>query len=834
MEITKQIIFSKKGKIVDAASLKIVVDNKALIIILKSFIVAGFLSLLAIISGFYFETGINSLNFIFRIVLCLALFSLPILIFIKNYFREIEDKILISLDSEAFNIYEISDLELVAKIGRLGSDPESLAGFIQSVIKSKRANFVFGEMGISSSQVETLLAPFKETANENIIEKVFSEAISFALDQRELRLTCADILYGIVTNSQTKDTVLRELEINDNDFANIVAWSNLLFDKFDYPKTLQDRMKASGAGMAQSWASGYTLDLDRYSSDITTSGSFNGLSVNGREDVICQIENALTKEQKDNCILVGESGVGKKSIVYGLAEKLYWGKTLSELRYRRVVSLDVPALLAGTKDAGEISVRMLSVLKEAAVAGNIILFIDGIEKLFIGNVGKVGTANVEDVILPYLQSSSIKIIGTTTKDNYQTYITPKSQISTNFEKIDIAPMDQNQTLKILQDLSMYYSGKYKLKISYNALKEVYVLAEKFINDKEFPGKAVDMLSSVCSAARNSGNTLLDKNTIDLIEGKNLNIPIASAQDQEKETLLNLEEKLHQRVIGQLEAVEAVSDALRRARTNVTNSKRPIGTFLFLGPTGVGKTELSKALAWSYFKNEDALVRMDMNEYQSASSVDRFIGKKVPETNELEGGEFVKKVREKPFSVVLLDELEKAYPDILNLFLQMLDEGYITDGMGRKVNLTNSIIIATSNAGANLIREGVSQGNDLSLLKTELLDYLQTENIYRPEFLNRFDGVIIFKPLTKEEVLQITKLVFASLTNNLKEQGYIIEIDDDAIQYLINAGYKPESGAREIRRVMQDKVESFLAKLILANKINKGEIYKITLSDLTDN
>ncbi|MDD5693048.1 MAG: ATP-dependent Clp protease ATP-binding subunit [Patescibacteria group bacterium] len=832
MAITKPIVFTKNSKNINAASLKNIVDKKLFIFLLEVFIIAGFLSAIAIISSFYIDTGISSLNFFFRVILFIGLFSLPILFFIKKYFREIEDKILLSPEAESFNIYEISDLELVAKLGKLDSSPNSLNNFFQSIIRSKRVGFVLKEMRINSDQIQMLLSSITQISDADILEKVFSEAIDLALNQKEPRLTSANIFYGLVKVSVSKDEILRELELNDGDFANIVVWSNLLFDKFDYPKTIQEKMKASSAGMAQGWASGYTLNLDKYSSDITSSGSFSDLSVAGREDTLYQIENALTKEQKDNCILVGESGVGKKSIVYGLAEKLYWGKTLSELRYRRVVSLDVPALLAGAKDSSEISVRMLSILKEASVAGNIILFIDGIEKLFIGNTGKVGTANVEDVILPYLQGSKIKVIGTTTKENYQTYITPKSQISANFEKIDIAPMDQNQTMKILQDLSLYYSNKYKLEISYNALKEVYSLAEKFISEKEFPGKAVDMLSSICSAARNSGSKVLDKNTIDLIEGKSLNIPIASAQDQEKEVLLNLEEKLHQRVIGQLEAVKAVSDALRRARTNVTNNKRPIGTFLFLGPTGVGKTELSKALAWSYFDNEDALVRMDMNEYQSVSSIDRFIGKKVPETNELEGGEFVKKVREKPFSVVLLDELEKAHPDILNLFLQMLDEGYITDGMGKKVNMTNSIIIATSNAGANLIREGVGQGKDLNLLKTELLDYLQSENIYRPEFLNRFDGVIIFRPLTKEELLQITKLMFVSLTNNLKERGYSIEIDDEAINYLIEAGYKPESGAREIRRVMQDRVESFLAKLILANKINKGETYKITLSDLT--
>lgn len=310
-----------------------------------------------------------------------------------------------------------------------------------------------------------------------------------------------------------------------------------------------------------------------------------------------------------------------------------------------------------------------------------------------------------------------------------------------------------------------------------------------------------------------------------------NAPLQSVAEEEKSTLINLEEKLHQRMVGQEEAVRAVSDALRRARTRVGSSKKPIGSFLFLGPTGVGKTELSKTLAWAYFGDERSMVRMDMNEFQSLQGVDRFIGRKVSGTDQLEGGEFVKKVREKPFSVVLLDEIEKAHPDILNLFLQMLDEGYITDGMGEKVILSNAIIIATSNAGANLIREGVAAARPLSDLKNELLEYLQKENLFRPEFLNRFDGVILFKPLTQEELKQVAHLMFEQTISKMREEGYQIDIEEAALDYLVSVGYKPEYGAREMRRVFQDKIESYLAKKILDNKITKGEPFQIALADI---
>jgi len=831
MAVNNQIVFVKEKRIANAAFIKSVVDKKVILVFLRVLVFSALFSAAVLFISPIVSIDLSLFGIILRFLVFLGLLALPIFIFIKSYFREIEEKINLDPSLEAINVYQVADLELVNILGKIENSQNNLDKFLLLVASSKRARFVLSEINAGTDQLQKVFGSLRKAEATKTSEEIFRAAIENALIEEEGKITCADVLLGLVMVSQAKDTFLRELEISENDLRNVIAWSNLLLDKFDYPKRLKDKLLASGAGIAQNWASGYTVNLNQFGSDLSSARSFENISVYGREDYLTQIESALTNDQKDNCILVGESGVGKNSLVFGLAERIYWGKTLPELRFKRVVYLDLSALLSGVSNGGQVSFRMMSVLKEAVMAGNIILLIDGIEKLFIGNSEKVGTVDVEEIILPFLQNSKIKIVGITTKEGYQTYIAPKAQVSANFEKIEVPPMDESQTIRVLEDLSLYYTGKYNLKITYNALKEVYSLADKFISNKEFPGKAVDMLNSICSAAKNSGQKILDKNAIDLIESKSLHVPIASAGTQEKKTLLNLESKLHQRVIGQEEAVQAVSDSLRRARTKIDNNKRPIGTFLFLGPTGVGKTELSKALAWSYFGDENTLVRMDMNEYQSISSIDRFIGKKVLQSDQLEGGEFVKKVREKPFSVVLLDELEKAHPDILNLFLQMLDEGYIIDGMGQRVNLTNSIIIATSNAGANLIREGVSQNVDLNSLKDELLDYLQKENIYRPEFLNRFDGVIIFKPLTKEELLQITKLMFANLISNLKVQGYLIEIDDETTRYLIDLGYKPESGAREIRRVLQDRVENRLAKMILENKISKGEVYKITVNDL---
>ena len=470
------------------------------------------------------------------------------------------------------------------------------------------------------------------------------------------------------------------------------------------------------------------------------------------------------------------------------------------------------SLLSGVNDPGEAESRLLGVLNDAVRAGNVILFIDDIHVLFASGGDKIGTIDASEVIAPYLQSSELRIIGITSNNNYQTYIAPRAQIAGNMEKIEVPATDENQTIRILEDLSLYFSSKYGIQITYNALKEVYKLSERFTLEKAFPARAVDMLENVCTAAKNSsflsssrrrGSIVLDRHVTDKLAESTLNVPVQEAEGDEREKLLHLEEKLHSRVIGQNEAVKAVSQALQRARTQVTDTKRPIGTFLFLGPTGVGKTELTKALSWAYFGSEESMVRMDMNEFQDSASVGRFIGRKMPGSEQLEGGEFVKKVREKPFSVILLDELEKAHPDILNLFLQILDEGYCTDGMGNKISFQNSIIIATSNAGANLIREGVTAGKTSEGLKTELLNYLQSQGIYKPEFLNRFDGTIVFKPLTKEELLKIAGLIFQSSCESLKQKGYIIQIEQPALEKLVEWGYKPEFGARPMRRVFQE-------------------------------
>lgn len=826
-----QIQFSRNEQKIRAAKLSSFLNKKSVVLALRVFAYLGFIALTALVTEYFFLDLVAPISLTLRILLFVGLKSFVFLIFIRHYFREIEEDIKISEETASYNIFEVSDLETVKILAETDLNAPSLSDFYNRLLGTERVGFITSEMGMNDEFNQKMISGLPR--EQNLLPRILGYAIENAIKEKSPFVTSADVFYGFMRCSQALEQALMSVEIDESDLFSIVFWSNNLFNKILYPKTAVDKLHSKGAGLAEGWASGYTLFLDRFSYDITDPKQFGSFSSSGREKILAEIENVLSKDVKNNCILVGEAGSGKTSVVRGFAEKVYWGDTLPELAHKRVVCLDTASLLSGVTDAGEAEERLLGVLNDAVRAGNVILFIDDIHTLFAGGGNKVGTVDASEVVAPYLQSSQLKIIGVTSNNNYQTYIVPRSQISGNMEKIEVPPTDETQTIRILEDLSMYFSMKYKIRITYNALKEVYKLSERFTLEKGFPARAVDFLENVCTAAKNAKEKTLDRHAIDSLAESTLNIPIQEAEGDEKEKLLRLEEKLHSRVIGQDEAVKAVAQALQRARTQVTDTKRPIGTFLFLGPTGVGKTELTKALAWAYFGSEESMVRMDMNEFQDAESVSRFIGRKVPGSEDLEGGEFVKKVREKPFSVVLLDELEKAHPDILNLFLQILDEGYCTDGMGNKISFQNSIIIATSNAGANLIREGVQAGKPSEALKTELLSYLQSQGIYKPEFLNRFDGCIVFKPLTKEELLKIAGLIFQTSCESLKQKGYIIQAEQPVLEKLVTLGYQPEFGARPMRRVFQDRVESMLAKKILEGTLQKGVPFTVRLSDLDE-
>ena len=425
-----------------------------------------------------------------------------------------------------------------------------------------------------------------------------------------------------------------------------------------------------------------------------------------------------------------------------------------------------------------------------------------------------------------MASANFQLIGITDYAGFHQNIESQTGILKLFEKVEVEEPNIDKTILILQDIlrTIEKSYKNKITITYPAIKDAVNLSERYIPNIPFPGKAISLLEEATAYVAGQGEKFVLAKHVKDVLSKKLAMPIGEVKVEEKEKLLNLEKLLHERIIGQEEAVSVISEAMRRARAGVGAKKKPLGTFLFLGPTGVGKTETAKALSAIYFNSEEKIVRLDMSEFQEAHSLERIIG--------TEEGSFAVQIKENPYSVVLLDEIEKAHKNILNLFLQVLDEGYFSDMAGRKVSFLDTIIIATSNAGANLIQEAISKKFDLNQIKSGLLDYLFKSEIFKPEFLNRFDAVVIFHPLKEEEINKIAKLMLGKLNVNLKKnQNLEIEITDNLTNKLVQIGYDPVFGARAMRRVIQDKIEGAIARDIIEGKYKPGEVIKLNVDNL---
>ncbi len=573
-------------------------------------------------------------------------------------------------------------------------------------------------------------------------------------------------------------------------------------------------------GVGKYWAAGYTLSLDRFGMDLTKIfQEGRGVSIVERGEIMDGIKTILTRSDKNNVILVGDPGVGRTSLVYGFARKVCYGTVPPALAHRRVIQLDVGRLLAGVQNEGELQERLLGVLDDAVAAGNIILFIDDIHTFLSGC--KVGAVDASEVIIPYLTKSGLRFIGATTYKDWHTCIESNPTLAASFDRIEVKEPTLDETIRILEDVAPHFEKKNGIIVTYQAIKEVVRLSDRYITTKAFPAKAIDLLDEVCVLSAEKRSKYLTPEIVAEVVTKKTNIPVGEAKGTEKEKLLNLEEFLHKRIVDQEEGVKAVSNAMRRVRAGLKDRKKPVGTFLFLGPTGVGKTELSKSLAEAYFGREEAMIRLDMSEYQEVSSIGRIIGGDTDERAKA-GGVLTQRIKENPFTVILLDEIEKAHPDVLNLFLQVLDEGRLTDSAGRSCDFTHSIIIATSNAGADIIRNKVREGIDLGRIKNELLDTLISKGIFRPEFLNRFDGIIIFKPLTPEHLIQIASLMMNKVKSNLAEKGISLEVAPEALKRLAELGYDPVLGARPMQRVIQDKVENVLAAKILSDEVKRGD------------
>ncbi len=635
----------------------------------------------------------------------------------------------------------------------------------------------------------------------------------------------------------------------------------------------------------QSTSKSKTPTLDSLARDLTKAAREERLDpIVGREKEVRRLTQILSRRTKNNPVLVGEPGVGKTAIAEGFAQKIIAGEVPGNLMNKRLMALDMGSLVAGTKYRGEFEERMKKVIEEIYEDGEVILFVDELHTL-IGAGGAEGAIDASNILKPALARGELQTIGATTSDEYQKYIEKDAALERRFSSILVNSPTNEETIAILEGLKDRYEDHHHVTISDEAIAAAVNLSARYIQDRELPDKAIDLMDESASKVRldltdgpspykaemdKLNKLILEKEqaisnqnfevaakirqdeikqTIrikDLQEIKELEdrpvvnsddiadvlgqwtgIPVNKLQETESKRLMNLEQELHKRVIGQEEAVSAVARAVRRARSGIKDPNRPIGSFMFLGPTGVGKTELAKSLAEVMFGSEEDLIRIDMSEYMEKFTTSRLVGSPPGYVGYDEGGQLTEKIRKKPYSVVLLDEIEKAHPDVFNVLLQVLDDGQLTDGKGRRVDFKNTIIIMSSNLGATALRDEkevgfgagerkLDHGSMESKIREEMKKHL------RPEFLNRIDEAIVFHALGAEELREIVKLLTDDLINQLAEQGIDLRITNAALDIIADAGYDPEYGARPLRRAIQTKVEDMLSDEIISGAVKAGD------------
>lgn len=737
------------------------------------------------------------------------------------------------LKNEKINLFQLFSYELAKTwLTNLPNDPSKIGNIdlIKAIVSSSNIKFVLSRLGVNA---EVLLKYLTDNNKINIV-KIIVRALEIAKAESHHQIEVGDVFVALCESDNGLKKFVSDLKLETADIANIVYWhTTVLRAEIKAKKRFDpDDLHLTG-GIGRDWVFGQTLYLKQFSYDLTEVASRQGfnLEIIGHDKEIHEMEEALTRETGGNVILVGEPGVGKKTTVLGFAKRVYEGKSNSCLSNKHLFQVDIEALLSGATSAGEITAKITGILNEAVKAGNTILFFENIQNLF--SSGDAGKVNASEVLLPYLETPDLYIIGTTDVASYNKYINTQSALNQRFTKVSISEPTAPEMIRILEDVVPTIENHTGSLISYASIKVAIKLSNKYILNIPNPEKSINLLDGASAkASADRGATIVLPADVDAYVSEKYDLPVGDVEAKEREKLLGLETTMHKRVIGQIEAVNAISNAMRRSRAQMTDSKKPIGSFLFLGTTGVGKTETAKALTEAYFGSEEKMVRFDMSEYQNKQDVYRLIGSVAGNDEQL--GVLTTQVREHPFSLVLLDEIEKAHPDILNLFLQVLDEGNLTDGAGRKVSFTNTIIIATSNAGANLIRESIQSGTHYEQTKQTLLNYLQTEGIYKPEFLNRFTAVIVFSPLSQDQIIQIATLMIKKLVGDMdKNKGIKIEVAPNALRYLADRGFDPVMGARKMARTISDTLENMLAKKLLSGELKKGDSITITAQDIEE-
>ncbi len=696
-------------------------------------------------------------------------------------------------------------------------------------------SFVLMRMGVTPQGFKQSLLKYLHTRPDPASnDEIVSFLKNCLVDKQEIQshspvLTWRDIFLCLSVHSDFLKQYIFDIHIEHEDVAMILAWQEQDSNgREDHRQFWKRSNLFNTRGIGHDWAAGYTTRLKRYSVEVTDLPAYAGFSARlyGRTSETEQVERLLARDGKNNVVLVGEKGVGKTIIISALAKRLSLGQSLSPIAYKHILRLDIGALLSGSDSAREIEDRFRLMFSDALMTGNVILFIDDIHTIFDSSQ-EVGTINAAELLLPFLTSERLQIIGLTTPEHYHETFARNTELMQVFGKVDVLEPTKETLYALLRDIVPHIEAHEHTWILFQAIRRAVDLSDRYIKSAPFPEKVIELLQEAAVYALTIKNSsVVTGSDIEAIVERKTGVPVGVSTDNESKKLLSLEESLHKRVVGQDDAITAIANAMRRARAGISSAKKPIGSFLFLGPTGVGKTETAKALAATYFGSEKHIIRFDMSEYQEESSVSRLIG------HDGQEGLLTTQIIDQPFSLVLLDEVEKAHPKILDIFLQVLDEGRLTGDTGKTVDFTNAIIIVTSNAGAEMIRESEVHGHSV-VGKEQVLDQLQKQGIFRPEFLNRFDAIVMFAPLTKKQEEQIATLMLSDINSRLEEKGITLTLAPTVLQEITSRGFSKEFGARPLRRVLQDTVENIIAKKILSGEIARGDTFVLKPEDLSD-
>lgn len=699
------------------------------------------------------------------------------------------------------DILEINLLAELSKVKELNPKTAWLAA-----TKQRGGKFFTSHLLLGTEQVEPLLSTSAGDMNT-----AWQKAVELKTALGASELDAATLAGALLLCAPDAKKFLSANNLKEDEVVEVVAWY----------RRLQDFLHAKRprfGGIGRDWASGFTPTLDNFGTNISKvieagGGHFHTLA---HSDVLDSVIHNLS-EASGGVALVGEAGTGKTGLAYALAQRLLEGRDQT-LRYYQLVSLDASAIISASHE--ELEKIILTLFAEAQRAGNIILFLDE-GQLFFGS--GTGSLDISKILLPVLQGHSVKIVAAFTPNDYQKIKSSNESLAAQLGVINIKEPPKEVTLKILQDSALTLEAKNGILVTYSATREAYRLSGQYSQEIAYPGRAITLLEqSVPYAVGKILNDVSVQSAVEKIKG----VKVTKAQGNEADTLLHLEDKIHARMINQSAAVNVVAAALRRGRAGVASPKRPIGSFLFLGPTGVGKTELARSLAATYFGDEKQMIRLDMSEYQQAEDVSRLLDAGANATSSL-----IMSIREQPFSVVLLDEVEKAHPNILNLLLQLLDEGQLTDQSGKTAQFRNAIIICTSNAGSADIIAQVGAGNNLENFERPLIEKLMAAGQFKPELVNRFDEIVLFRPLNPQELTQVAQLMIAEVNKTLADQNVVVKLTETALAEIVRRGYDPEFGARPMRRVVQQTVENAVASKILAGQAASGSEVVLDVGDL---